>query len=91
MWGHKSPTKLTSPEKLTAAPASTQAIRISPKRVAFTGSPRLWAVSSPRQSTSVGRAIRKASTRAGRIISQAGERSEKLTPEKPPMRKVLPL
>lgn len=91
MWGHKSPTKLTWPEKLTAAPASTQAMRMSPKRVALTGRPRLWAVSSPRQSTSVGRASRQASARAGRIISQAGERFAKLTPEKPPIKKVLPL
>lgn len=88
IWGTSSPTKPSSPEKLTAAPASRAAARIAINRTRPTCSPRLAALSSPSWSTfssterNRARAVPTARYQPLRPIAA------RVTPEKPPIMKL---
>ena len=79
-----SPTKLKSPAKLTAAPASSAAARMPRNRVRVTFSPSPVALSSPRQRTFRSTARKSASSMPTTKYGKAAASIFMVTPESPP-------
>ena len=89
-WGTISPTKPSSPAKLTAPPQSTAASPRNTVRIRPAFRPRLRAVSSPRESTSSSLLRRRNAPSTSRISAPAGISRAETTAPKPPTRKSLP-